>query len=267
VDAVEERIVARRPTFAVAINPEKIYRARQDPRLLAVLQDATFGLCDGIGVAVAGLLLHRHLLQRCTGCDFFFRMTERAALRGWGVFLLGASAEANERAAAKLTERYPGLRIVGRRDGFFSDSAAVVREINESGADLLFVAMGSPKQELWLAEQRASLQAPFCMGVGGSFDVAGGLARRAPKFFQKTGTEYLFQLVTRPGWKTGVKWERTLARLKFMLTVARVACGGRAGRSERRAIPVEVLREPPAGAGIFQESAAEGRAEVRGRDV
>ncbi|GAH47619.1 unnamed protein product, partial [marine sediment metagenome] len=89
-----------------------------------------------------------------------------------------------------LIEMHPGLHIVGRRDGYFEDSAAVVDQINASRADLLFVAMGSPKQELWITEHRDAINASFCMGVGGTFDIISGKTRRAPKVFRKTGTEF-----------------------------------------------------------------------------
>jgi exopolysaccharide biosynthesis WecB/TagA/CpsF family protein len=269
VDCVAARIAAGRQTVCVAVNPEKVYRAKSDPQLLDVLQKATFGLCDGIGISVAAQLLHQRKINRCTGCDFFFHLVERAARSGWGVYLLGAAPEANEQAATKLVEKYPGLRIVGRQDGYFQDSAAVVRQINASGADLVFVAMGSPKQELWIAQHSAELTAPFCMGVGGSFDVAGGLARRAPQICQKTGTEFLFQLATRPGWKPAVKWNRTLARLRFLLIVIRVALSDRREQPARRP---EHLQESAAGTGFLQKSAAtaagaEPEADLRGREV
>lgn len=215
-----------RKCFCVAINPEKIHRAMNDPRVMAALVQANIGICDGIGVAWASRLLHHRGMKRCAGCDLFFHLVARAAERGWKVFLLGASAESNAQAAASLAERYPGLQIAGRQDGYFKDSGEVIAKINDSGAHMLFVAMGSPKQELWITEHLDAIQAPFCMGVGGTFDVAGGLARRAPRIFQKTGTEFLFQLVARPGWSAKVRLERTLARFRFLFAVARVAWFG-----------------------------------------
>jgi len=226
VKCAEDAIAAGRKTFWVAINPEKIYTAMKDSRLRAVLEQADAGLCDGIGVALAARLLHGRAVKRCTGCDLFFHLIARGAEAGWRVFLLGASPESNERAYASLAARYPGLQIAGRQHGYFEDSQEVVRAINESRAEVVFVAMGSPKQEFWIAEHRQAIAAPFCMGVGGTFDVASGIAKRAPRFFQKTGTEYLYQLVVRPGWTIGVRWERTLARLRFFGAVIRAALGG-----------------------------------------
>ncbi len=223
VACIEDLIASGRKSLCVAVNPEKVYRALHDPALMAALAQADIGTCDGIGVVLAARLLHHRRLIRCTGCDLFFHLVARAAQKGWRIFLLGASAESNRRAAADLVERYPALQIVGREDGYFQDSGAIVRKINESGAEILFVAMGSPKQELWIAQHRAVLQTPFCMGVGGTFDVAAGTARRAPRICQKTGTEFLFQLATRPGWGLVTRWRRTGARLLFLLAAAKAA--------------------------------------------
>jgi N-acetylglucosaminyldiphosphoundecaprenol N-acetyl-beta-D-mannosaminyltransferase len=223
---IESLLGADRKCFCVAVNPEKIHRAMNDPRLMAALSQADVGLCDGIGVSVAARLLHRQSIRRCTGCDLFFHLIARAAEKGWRVFLLGASPESNERACSVLQGQYAGLQIVGHQDGYFQDSDQVVRRINDSQAQMLFVALGSPKQEIWITEHRDAIRAPFCMGVGGTFDVASGMAKRAPKVFQRTGAEYLFQLVTRPGWSTKVRWKRTLARLLFLLAVARAAWAG-----------------------------------------
>jgi N-acetylglucosaminyldiphosphoundecaprenol N-acetyl-beta-D-mannosaminyltransferase len=226
VSHVEGMIEAGRKCFCVAVNPEKVYRAMHDPRVMESLVQANIGICDGIGVVWASRLLHHRSMKRCTGCDLFFHLVARAAERGWKVFLLGASAESNAQAAASLAERCHGLQVVGRQDGYFKDSGEVIAKINDSGAQMLFVAMGSPRQELWVTEHRDAIQAPFCMGVGGTFDVASGMAKRAPRIFRKTGTEFLFQLVTRPGWSTKVRLERTLARFRFLLAVARMAWFG-----------------------------------------
>src|ERR1035437_3723098 len=103
------------------------------------------------------------------------------------VFLLGASPESNRSASEKLRQDHAGLNIVGSRDGYFSDPQEVIEEINQARPDLLFVAMGSPKQELWIARHRDAIGASFCLGVGGSFDVAGGMVARAPMIFRRSG--------------------------------------------------------------------------------
>lgn len=197
-EVIRRRVQARRKTFCVAINPEKVQRAKRDRRLREALESAHIRICDGTGVALASLLLDGRRLVRCTGIELFFRLIGLSAQEGWKVFLLGASAETNALACGKLRRSNPGLNIAGSRDGFFRDSAEVIQQVNGSGADLLFVAMGSPRQELWIAEHMAHLTPCFCMGVGGTLDVVAGTARWAPALFRKTGTEWLFRLLTQP---------------------------------------------------------------------
>jgi len=195
---VEETIAARQKSFWVAINPIKVYNAWHQPELKNLLNQTNVGICDGVGVSIASRILHGHGIRRITGCDLFFKLLARAAQKQWGVYLLGASPESNEAARLGLQRMYPDLKVVGWQDGYFKDSQQVVEEINASGADLLFVAMGSPKQEEWIARHREAINASFCMGVGGSFDIAAGNLRRAPRVFRMTGTEFLFRLALEP---------------------------------------------------------------------
>jgi exopolysaccharide biosynthesis WecB/TagA/CpsF family protein len=208
VTCVARLVAERGRAYAVAINPEKILRAAHDGELRRILCRADMGICDGIGAALAVRLLYGRRLKRCTGVDLFEALVGAAGARGWRVFLLGASPESNAAAARNLQARHPALQIVGRRDGYFSDDAAVVREVNAARPDLVFVAMGSPRQELWIGRHRAALDAPFCLGVGGTFDVAAGLARRAPRLFRDTGTEFLYRLLANPTWS----WRRRVQR-------------------------------------------------------
>lgn len=195
---IEASVESGHKAFWVAINPQKCYRAWREKELLHVLNHADVGICDGVGVSLAALILHGRKLPRCTGCDLFFKLVPLAAKKQWRVFMLGASAESNAGACERLTAQHPGLRIVGHQHGYFKDCEAVIQQINASRAQLLFVAMGSPAQEHWIWQNRERIDAPFCMGVGGSFDVASGIARRAPRAFRATGTEWLYQLVMEP---------------------------------------------------------------------
>jgi N-acetylglucosaminyldiphosphoundecaprenol N-acetyl-beta-D-mannosaminyltransferase len=212
---IERAVESGRKAFWVAINARKCYDAWHSPELMDVLRQATVGICDGIGVVVASKILHGRWIDRITGCDLFFKTVSLASQKNWGVFLLGASPESNSGAYEKLREMYPNLRIVGRQDGYFKDSSAVIEQINASKADLLFVAMGSPKQEYWIGRHRQDIDAAFCMGVGGSFDVAAGNLVRAPKIFQRMGLEFLYQLVTEPG----KRWRRQITYFPFMLRI------------------------------------------------
>lgn len=198
LECVEEIIESSRKSLWVAINPIKIYDAWYKPELLDLLRQTDVGICDGVGVSIASMILHGRSIKRCTGCDLFFKLLSLASRKKWGVYLLGASAQSNAAARSELQKIYPGLRIVGGRDGYFEDSRMVIEQINSSGADLLFVAMGSPKQEHWIWRHRQAINVNFCMGVGGSFDIASGSLRRSPKIFRMTGTEFLFRLMMEP---------------------------------------------------------------------
>lgn len=212
---IEETVESRRKAFWVAINPQKVFRAWHEQDLLNVLNRADVGICDGVGISLAAKLLLGRRIHRVTGCDLFFRLVPLAAQRGWRVFLLGASEEVNARACANLQQKYPGLQIVGSQHGYFKNADSVIQQINSCKPDLLFVAMGSPTQEYWITRHRDQLNAPFCMGVGGTFDVASGVSRRAPAVFRKTGTEWLYQLITQPHRRL----KRQLIYIPFMLRV------------------------------------------------
>jgi N-acetylglucosaminyldiphosphoundecaprenol N-acetyl-beta-D-mannosaminyltransferase len=195
---VVTQIETRRPVFCVAINPWKIHLAKRDKTFREIIERATLHLCDGIGAAVAVRLLHGQSIPRITGIQLFFELIAVAEKHGYGVFLLGASPEVNAKARDELQAQHPGLNVVGRQHGYFTDDLEVVERINAAGPDMLFVAMGSPKQERWIAEHRVRLQVPLAMGVGGTFDVVSGHAARAPAFFRQTGTEFVYRVWRQP---------------------------------------------------------------------
>ena len=228
VDSIVGRIQRAQKTFCVAINPEKIYRAQSDPALRALMDSADVHICDGIGAKMAARVLHGTRVGRITGVQLFFRLMARAEQTGLGVFLLGASAESNKGACKKLCEIHPRLRIVGTQDGYFENDEEVVRRINTSGADMLFVAMGSPRQEEWIVQHRGTIKAPYCMGIGGTLDVVSGRVTWAPKIFRKTGTEWLYRLVTEPR-----RWKRQLVLPRFALLILKA-----------RVLPSRYQRQP-----------------------
>jgi len=223
VEHVAGRIRAGLKMFCVAINPEKGYRALRDPALFGILRKADMCICDGIGIVYASMILHRRRIPRCTGVQLFFDLVAHSPTAGWKVFLLGASPQSNAGAAQKLVQRNPGLQIVGRHDGYFQDASRIVSQINDSGADLVFVAMGSPRQEFWIAEHMHEIHAAFFMGVGGAFDVASETARWAPAIFRKTGTEFVFRFLCNPRQRC----RRDLLIAAFMLDVCKTKLLGR----------------------------------------
>ncbi|MFC1793342.1 WecB/TagA/CpsF family glycosyltransferase [Planctomycetota bacterium] len=198
IECVGKIIESDSKSLWIAINPIKIYHAWHKPELMELMRQADVGICDGVGVSIASRILHGKSIVRCTGCDLFIRLISEASRKGWSVYMLGASAKSNSAARANLQKRYPNLRIVGWHDGYFKDSNMIIEEINSCGTNLLFIAMGSPKQENWIQNNWQAINTNICMGVGGSFDIASGGIRRAPKIFRMTGTEFLYRLACEP---------------------------------------------------------------------
>ncbi|MFC1508444.1 WecB/TagA/CpsF family glycosyltransferase [Candidatus Omnitrophota bacterium] len=213
-DIIVQQARGRQKTFCVAINPEKIYSAQKDEYLRELINSADIHICDGIGAAIAAKVLYGEKIARITGVQLFLGLMSCAEKEGLSVFLLGAKPESNEGAYNKLIQMHPDLQIAGRQDGYFKDDREVVQKINNSGADMLFVALGSPRQEFWITEHREAICAPFCLGIGGALDVLSGNAKWAPKIFRKTGTEFLYRLITDPK-----RWRRQLVLPKFALMV------------------------------------------------
>lgn len=189
------------------VNPEFIVDARRDPAFAAVLARADLCVPDGAGVLWAARRARQPLRERVTGSDGIYRICERAAARGWRVFMLGAAPGVAERAAAVLAGRYPGLEVVGCYAGSPADEEwlAIRARLDASAPDILFVAYGHPRQDFWIDRHRAEVQAAVAIGVGGAFDFVAGVAQRAPLWMQRLNLEWLHRLVTQP-WR----WRRML---------------------------------------------------------
>ena len=155
-------------------------------------------LPDGVGIIYGAKLLGTPLRQRLPGADFAGRLMEEMAKRGETLFLLGAKPGVADQAAQALRKRYPGLSVVGTHDGYFQDSGPVIEEIRRSGAQVVFVCLGAPKQELWMAEHGEETGAHLLIGLGGCLDVFSGNVKRAPVAFQRLGLEWFYRLITNP---------------------------------------------------------------------
>ncbi len=184
----------------VAVNPEKVMRARYDVRLRDQLRRAGVLIPDGIGVVIAARILGLGRLQRVPGSELMPRLCELAGRTGRRVFLFGAAPDVNERAAQVLQTRYRGLAVAGMQHGFLNDGDMpdLVDRINSLQVDILFVALGSPKQEDWIDRYLPQLNVKICQGVGGTFDVIAGRVRRAPAVFRAVHLEWFYRLATNP---------------------------------------------------------------------
>lgn len=200
IDWADSMMKGDRPRSILAVNPEKVMRAQRDSKLLEQLRAADLLIPDGIGAVIAARLLGLGHAERVPGCELMPKLCERAASKGYTVFLFGASAEVGQQAVSVLRAQYPGIRIVGCQDGYVREEhmPSVITRINKLRPNLLFVALGSPRQELWMARYLPLLKVQVCQGVGGTFDVIAGRVKRAPFLFRTLHLEWFYRLLAQP---------------------------------------------------------------------
>ncbi len=205
LDRARTAISARRRFLIGVVNAAKIVKMRHDELLRDSLLEADVLLADGQSVVWASKLLGHPLPERIAGIDLFEHLLETADRDGLSIYLLGARAAVLDTLVERIHSRYPGLRVAGSRDGYFSEAQSedVAEEIAASHADMLFLGITSPKKEIFLAHYGNALGVPLLHGVGGSFDVMAGVTRRAPRLWQRAGMEWAYRLLQEPGrmWK------------------------------------------------------------------
>ena len=200
LEVVAKSVASRQRLFLGVVNAAKIVNARKDARLMHSLKQTDLILADGISVVWLAKLIGTPLPQRLAGIDIMYRVLERASEQHYRVYLLGAKPDVVQRVVEITAKQYSGVVIAGCRDGYFSDGEAdaVAQNIRDSKADILLVAMPSPKKENFLAKWQDIMQVPVCHGVGGSFDVMAGVAKRAPRWMQNCGLEWIYRLAQEP---------------------------------------------------------------------
>jgi heptosyltransferase-2 len=215
---IEGFVVSGTPHQVVTVNPEFIVAAQSDDEFRNILNVSSLALPDGVGLLWAARFLGRPLQERVTGTDTMQRVAALAAQKGYSLFLLGAASGIAVATAARLCEVYPGLKIVGTHAGSPApeEEDEIVRLIQKAEPDVLFVAYGAPQQDRWIARNLIRLGVPVAMGVGGAFDFISGRAKRAPRWLQRLGLEWLHRLLHEP-WR----WRRMLALPKFVWLVVR----------------------------------------------
>jgi N-acetylglucosaminyldiphosphoundecaprenol N-acetyl-beta-D-mannosaminyltransferase len=202
------------------INAAKVVSIQKDHRFREALRTCDLLSPDGMSIVWASRLLGMPLPERVNGTNLMWALVQRAADRGYRVFFLGASDDVIRLAVEIFSQRFPPLVIAGYRNGYFSrdEEPEVAAQITESRADILLVGFGSPMKELWLERWVPTMRIPFCMGVGGSFDVVVGRVRRAPDWVQQMGMEWAYRLVQEPR----RMWKRyLLGNWVFLYLIAR----------------------------------------------
>ena len=184
--------------YVVTPNPEIVEVCRENLAAKIAVNEADLVLPDGIGVVKGAAMLGTPLKEKTPGIEFAGHLMGKMAEMGKSLYLLGAKPGVAEQAAARLAEQYPGLRIAGTHDGYFREDGPVIEAIRQSGADVVFVCLGAPKQELWMKKNGAATGAKLLCGLGGSLDVFAGVVERAPKFWSDHGLEWFYRLCKEP---------------------------------------------------------------------
>ena len=218
LDYVEESVINNTaPKVILAVNPEKVYILRDDSFLKTFFEKAALLIPDGIGIVKAMKILNNINLSRCPGADLMQEICRLSAQKGYRIFIYGGSEQVNLKACRILQERYLGIRIVGRANGYMKeeDMHDLINDINASEADILFVALGSPRQEQWMNTYLNQLTTiRICQGIGGTLDTIAGTVKRAPITFQKMNLEWFYRLLCQPK-----RFKRQLRCFKFAVEV------------------------------------------------
>ncbi|MFI3313691.1 MAG: WecB/TagA/CpsF family glycosyltransferase [Eubacteriales bacterium] len=203
-----------KPSYCVTPNPEIVYETMHNPEFARLVNNASLILPDGIGVIYAGKILKTPLKEKVTGVGFATNLLSILAEEGLPLYLLGSKPGVAQLAGEKMVELHPNLQICGVADGYFKDENQVVAKIREAKPAALFVCLGSPKQEQFMANYAQELGASLMVGLGGTLDVFAGTVQRAPAWTQKIGMEWLYRMVKEPK-----RFKRFMRLPKFMFAV------------------------------------------------
>ena len=216
VEAVQQFIAEKKVALVATANAEMLMRSTQDEELKDILNQADLVVPDGAGTVWAAGHLGEPMPERVAGFDLAQELMREAPSRGDRVYFFGSAPGVADKAKAKAEELYPGIQVVGTRNGFFTeaDEPGIIAEIKAARPDILLAALGVPKQEKWLKKHMQELQVPVSIGVGGTLDVMAGVMERAPLWMQKAKLEWLFRGLKQPS-RAG----RLLALPKFVLKV------------------------------------------------
>lgn len=200
LDKISNYIEERKCIQHVVVNVAKLVYAQKDTQLKEIINECPLINVDGAGIILGAKFLGIDIPERVAGIDLMEKLVQRAAEKQYRVYFFGAEEEIVQKVKDVYLEQHPNLIIAGCRNGYYTENEEeqIVEQIKQANADILFVAMGSPKKEIFLNKYSNYLQIPFTMGVGGSFDVVAGKVKRAPLFMQKLKSEWIFRLIQEP---------------------------------------------------------------------
>lgn len=214
VDYAIDLIKTRKGGQIVTINPEMIQSAKNNSELKKIIDNADMVLPDGVGIKI-GLKLKNTNIHRIAGIEFAYKMLEKCAQEKMPVALVGSKPHVVSGAVKNLTDMIPDLKIVYHHNGYFSDDERIISELKRNIPKFVLVALGSPRQEIFIQKAKKEIPTALMIGVGGSFDVWSGYVKRAPEIYQKLGLEWLYRTVKEPA-----RFKRIFPTLpKFVLRV------------------------------------------------
>ncbi|CDZ74519.1 Glycosyl transferase, WecB/TagA/CpsF family [Peptoniphilus sp. ING2-D1G] len=210
--------------YIVTPNTEIVFNAKDDPKILNIINSADMSIADGIGLIYGSRIRKKPLKERVTGFDLSMEILNICEEEGYSLYLLGTKPEIVKRAYEKLREERPKLNIVGYNDGFFKgahigyagneEEQRVIEEINTLKPDVIFLGLGYPKQEIWIDANKDKLNTRLIIGNGGVIDVIAGDVKRAPDIFIKLNLEWFYRLLSDPS-----RIKRQIAIPKFLIRV------------------------------------------------
>ena len=200
LNIIDQNIQKRKPIHHVVVNAAKLVNMRKDAQLRESVLSCDIINADGQSVVWAASILGEPLPERVAGIDLMENLVQLAHKRVYRIFFLGAKEEIVKEVVRIYSERYNPQIIAGYRNGYYNkdDEHFIAEQIRNSGADMLFVAITSPKKEIFLNKYKSIIQTPFIMGVGGSFDVVSGKTKRAPLWMQSSGLEWFYRVLQEP---------------------------------------------------------------------
>ncbi|MCF6410123.1 WecB/TagA/CpsF family glycosyltransferase [Pseudalkalibacillus salsuginis] len=216
IDTLLNHIKRKEKKFVITANPEIVMQTFKDPSFKQIVKQSSYVTPDGIGIVIASKMLNKPIPERITGFETMMGLLLHAEKKDHSVYFIGAKDTTMKKAVNNVHARFPGLRVAGFRDGYFSsdESSKICDEIKQLQPDMVFVGLGSPRQEKWIYENFKHFKKGIFMGVGGSFDVLSGEVKRAPRLWRKLNLEWMYRLITQP-WR----FKRMLELPKFLFKV------------------------------------------------
>lgn len=206
LDIIDKSVLKKQKSSFFFANPDCINKTFKDEAYLKVLKGADYIFPDGIGIIIACKMIKNPLKENINGTDMFPLLCELAVKKDYSIYLLGAEPGIAEIVKENSEKKYPGIRIIGFRDGYFDrnlETGQIISRINKLQPDILLVAFGAPAQEKWISRHKAEIQSYAILGVGGLFDFYSGKNKRAPRCMREIGLEWVYRIMQEPGrmWK------------------------------------------------------------------